>query len=66
MGKVTSIKTEALGDLSWTRFNKLVKTSGSQAEVARVLTAELGREIKPGTVRKWGQRLRAARQTVSS
>lgn len=55
MGTSTVIKTEALGQLSWTKFNKLVKSSGSQAEVARSVG------VSPSTVRNWGMKLRNLR-----
>lgn len=55
MGTSTVIKTEALGQLSWTKFNKLVKSAGSQRAVA----SDVG--VAPSTVRNWGLRLRNLR-----
>jgi len=60
MATVTAIKTEKLGRLTWTQFNKLVKAhGGNQSAAAR----ELG--VPAGTFRKWGERLRARRALVA-
>jgi hypothetical protein len=63
-GKTVAINTQRLGRLTYTSFNKLVKAhGGNQTEVARVLS-DTGAQVAPGTVRKWGERLRAQRELV--
>lgn len=53
----TTIETKALGKLSWTKFNKLVKEAdGDRAEAAR----RVG--VSPTTFRRWGTQLEAARK----
>ena len=57
MGKAITINTENQGRLTWTRYNTMVKQSGSQAALAR----EIG--VSPSTVRTWGDRLREVRSS---
>lgn len=58
MGKTVAIETREVGRLTWTDFNRRVKTAGSQAALARELS------VPDSTVRNWGLRLRSRRAAI--
>lgn len=62
----TVIETEALGPLSWTRFNKLAKAHGGNlTQLAREISSQVGYTVAPGTVRKWKAKLLQKRSANS-
>lgn len=60
MAKAISINTEKLGRLTYSQFNKEVKSAGTLAAWAR------NRGVSPSTARTWRQRLNEARNTTKA
>ena len=55
MGTAIAIETEKIGRITWTEFNKQVKTHGTQADFARSIG------VPPSTVYNWSEKLRHLR-----
>lgn len=55
MGNAIAIETEKIGRITWTEFNKQVKTHGTQADFARSIG------VPPSTVYNWSEKLRKIR-----